>query len=173
MSLSKLFKSLDPVSGRRRGRPSHFKVSQVLNNSLSIFGNTLEDKAIRIHIEQSFEGDATGYGYKEDLQASLMNILENAIHWLGSSSQEERWISVIISKKEKTLCIAIENNGPTIDEAYADSIFEAGFSLKSDGTGLGLAIAREACRASKGEIKFYQENENTTSKKYLPLGEEA
>jgi signal transduction histidine kinase len=50
--------------------------------------------------------------------------------------------------------ISISNNGPLIDEYDKETIFEAGFSLKSDGHGLGLAIAKEACKSSNGDLNL-------------------
>ena len=58
--------------------------------------------------------------------------------------------------------LGISNNGPVIDERYRSRLFDPGFTLKSEGSGIGLAIAREAMRASKGDVALDPDEEETT-----------
>lgn len=81
-SLSRLFKRLDPVSGRRRGKPAPFPIAEAIRSSVDLFESALADNQIRVEIDAA--ADLKGYGYVEDLQAALLNILENAIYWLST-----------------------------------------------------------------------------------------
>jgi signal transduction histidine kinase len=101
------------------------------------------------------------YGYEEDVQAALMNIIDNAIFWLATSDQPRR-MSIDAAANAKSIRIVLRNNGPLIDPPYVERLFEAGFTLKSSGTGLGLAISREAMRRSKGDVIFDQDSPETT-----------
>ena len=92
--------------------------------------------------------------------------------WLSNHKNEEKLITLRTLSAKSNIEIIISNNGPEIDESYIHRIFDAGFSLKSDGTGLGLAIAREACRASKGDISLLDGEEETTFKINFPRGKE-
>jgi len=157
--LSRLFKKLDPVSGRKRGRPVDFNLHGVIDDALSLLGGSILDAGIRVDI--SCGPNVYCYGYKEDMQASLLNIIENAVHWLGSVDYE-RIIEIVVIEKRSSIEISVNNNGPEVLEDYRDRIFDAGFSLKSDGTGLGLAIARETCRASQGDLKLGEHAEMTS-----------
>jgi signal transduction histidine kinase len=100
------------------------------------------------------------YGYEEDLQAALMNIIDNGLFWLATGDQPRR-MNIDVTSNAKRIRIAIKNNGPLIAESYIDRLFEAGFTLKSSGTGLGLAISREAMRRSKGDVSFDQDSPET------------
>jgi signal transduction histidine kinase len=151
-ALGRLFKRLDPISGRKRGRPTNFKLSDVLSDTLSIMQHTLDSHSIGV--EYDFSSSIKCYGYREDLHAVFLNVIENATHWLSTTDEQERLIYINVNVNKVRLYISIANNGPRIDEAYQSRLFDAGFSLKSDGTGLGLAIAREASRASKGDMRF-------------------
>lgn len=151
-SMSRLFKRLDPVSGRRRGRPSVFSLRESIMAALGIFSESTASSNIEIVLD-GIEVDKA-YGYLADFQAALLNILENAIHWLSASSQSQKIIRILAKNFGSQVRVAIINNGPLIDESYVERLFQPGFSLKSDGTGLGLSIAREACRASKGDLVY-------------------
>lgn len=150
--MSRLFKRLDPVSGRRRGRPGLFDISAAIQSALSLFGEIIATAQIDVRCEFNESGDA--YGYAEDFQAATLNILENAIHWVQINPPNDRHINIRAKRKKRTFEVTIENNGPPIDPDYFSRLFEPGFSLKTDGTGLGLSIAREACRASKGDLQY-------------------
>lgn len=150
--LASLFKSLDPISGRRRGRPLRFSALDVVNNSL----NLLEEELIEtdICVKKNIDKTLSLYGYSGDLQSALMNLLQNAIHWVCSIQLDDRYISISAVVQGNHMKMSIENNGPLIDEGDIENVFEAGFSLKSNGHGLGLAIAKEACKHSKGDLYF-------------------
>ncbi|MDP2533525.1 HAMP domain-containing sensor histidine kinase [Photobacterium damselae subsp. piscicida] len=149
--LASLFKSLDPISGRRRGRPVEFSALDNINNTLNLLDELLIESSIRVVVD--IDENLKLYGYSGDLQSALMNILHNAIHWLNSTENYDKTINIIVTKVENSIAyISIENNGPLIDEQDREAIFDAGFSLKSDGHGLGLSIAKEACKNSNGDL---------------------
>lgn len=157
--LGRLFKALDPVSGRRRGKPKDFNPSVILNRSLSLFQDAIGDAAIAIQCNEQDYADV--YGYESDLQAALLNIIDNAIYWLKTSQNEKRVLSFSFSKTIKYVRLSIANNGPKIDPRFIEKLFSPGFTLKSEGSGIGLAIAQEALRSSKWDLAFDSENDET------------
>ncbi|MGJ4802920.1 sensor histidine kinase [Luteimonas sp. SDU82] len=159
--LSRLFKSLDPISGRKRGRPQTFSVGAVISRCLELFGDTLSDTGIKVNVQDD-EPDTRVIGYESDLMAALLNILDNAIHWLGTVAPRSREIAIIVSQTRKYVRIAVSNSGPEIAQRFHGSLFSPGFSLKAEGSGIGLAIAREAMRSSKGDVAFDSESPQTT-----------
>ena len=159
-SLGKLFKQLDPISGRRRGRPNLFKVRVVVATAIELMQDNVEKAGIAV---QAFvPSELTAYGYPDDLQAALLNLLDNAIHWASTKQDGQPEIRITAVADGARIRIVVTNNGPLIDDAYVPRLFTAGFSLKSDGTGIGLTIAREACRASKGDLQFDSSATDTT-----------
>lgn len=165
-SLSNLIKRLDPLSGRKRGKPVRFNAYEVIGASLGLMSEELATRGVRT--STNLDTPLWSTGYREDLQSAILNILENAIHWsrVGGNSHPE--IAVSATTLGDDVIIDISNNGPLIDPAYSSRLFDAGFSLKSDGTGLGLAIAREAARASKGEIAYLEDRSETTFRISFP-----
>ena len=164
--MGSLFRSLDPISGRRRGRPENFSIKETVNDTLSLLSDPLIENGIETFNE--IDEDEMCYGFQGDMQSTLMNIISNAIHWLSVREQEHKNIRLWSTEEETTVSIFISNNGPNIDDNDSNKIFDAGFSLKSQGHGLGLSIAREACRASNGELFLFQTYPETTFKIQFP-----
>ncbi|MBX8497213.1 sensor histidine kinase [Pseudomonas cichorii] len=159
--LSKLFKALDPISGRRRGRPKAFKVIEVINRCLGFFHDGMLDYDISVVFPDVNEVVEV-VGYESDLMAALINIIDNAIHWLSVSPIEPRCLNFSIQMSKKYVKVSISNNGPIIADNYHSRLFSPSFTLKTEGSGIGLAIAREAMRASKGDVAFDPNMDQTT-----------
>jgi signal transduction histidine kinase len=159
-NLGKLFKQLDPISGRKRGRPNSIEVKTVIKTTIDLLSEALASAKIKVVV--SVDDDLTAYGYADDLQNALLNLIDNAIYWLDTIDIPKREINVTGIALDRKVRLSIQNNGPLIDAAYVPQLFSAGFSLKSDGTGIGLTIAREACRSSKGDLIFDDSAINTT-----------
>ncbi|CAM3959465.1 Sensor histidine kinase [Bordetella tumbae] len=159
--LSKLFKSLDPISGKKRGRPKVFSVQEVLDRCVALFGDAITDTAVDVTYDLP-EPVALVVGYESDLMAAVLNIVDNAVHWLGTSPTRPRRLVFSVNQSKKYVRISISNNGPLIDERFHARMFSPGFSLKTEGSGIGLAIAREAMRASKGDVAFDAGADQTT-----------
>ncbi|WP_221034998.1 sensor histidine kinase [Pseudomonas syringae group genomosp. 3] len=159
--LSKLFKALDPISGRKRGRPKQFKVLDVIERCLDLFGDSVADASIEI-IKPQNDQDISVVGYESDLMAALINIIDNAVHWLGVSPEQSRILEFSISTSKKYVKISVSNNGILIPENFHGRLFNPSFTLKTEGSGIGLAIAREAMRTSKGDVAFDPDTEQTT-----------
>lgn len=159
--LSKLFKSLDPVSGKKRGRPGTFGVRDVLSQCVALFGDAIADASVEVVYDLP-DQIAPVVGYESDLMAAVLNIVDNAVHWLGISPTRPRVLFFSVGQSKKYVRVSISNNGPLIDEKFHARIFSPGFSLKTEGSGIGLAIAREAIRGSKGDLAFDAEADQTT-----------
>lgn len=157
--LASLFKSLDPISGRRQGRPISFLALDIINNSLNLLEEDIIEAGITVNLD--INSNLILFGYSGDLQSALINILQNAIYWLCTIQLDNKVISISAVVENTYMKLFIKNNGPIIDEDDSIGIFEAGFSLKSNGHGLGLAIAKEACKHSKGDLHFSNASSET------------
>lgn len=165
--ISKLFDDIDPVSGRKRGKPELFNISSIVETVARL------TKTIRSEYEVFVQNDVSqtleSQGFKGDLQAALLNIVINAIHWLSTIPLENRSITINSKLTKDKIILSVSNNGPTINDIHIEHLFNAGFSLKTNGHGLGLVIAKEAIRNSNGDLFFDQDSEQTTFIIELPL----
>jgi len=69
--------------------------------------------------------------------------------------------------------IAITDNGPGVDEALRDHVFEPFVSSKKSGQGLGLALVRKLVRDMSGRISHERDTRNglTHFKLHLPIAD--
>lgn len=168
--LRSLFKTLEPISGRRRGHPALYRVGDTIHDVLLILRTRIEGEGITVNA-QIPEGLPSTRGYKDDLQTAFTNICDNKIFWLSHDSVNSPTITIEASQVKDRIIIDVSDNGMDIPENFASLLFDVGFTLKTDGNGLGLSIAREALSRSNGEISL----ESPKGAKFrisLPIGEE-
>lgn len=159
--LTKLFRALDPLASRKRGRPRILNPMEVVDRCLPLFNDALVTAGVSIEVSTPSDLPKVTV-YEADLMAAVLNIIDNAIHWLGTSQIRPRVLRIVATSLKKSVRVHIANNGPTIDPQFQKNLFSPGFTLKPDGSGLGLAIAREAIRASKGTVVFDEAAVETT-----------
>lgn len=94
-----------------------------------------------------------------DVHIILNNVLLNAAWFLEKASVEQREVRVSIEERPEQTVILLENNGPPLDEMFANNperIFYPGETSKrgekGEGTGLGLWITKIVIDDASGEI---------------------
>ncbi|ENF8746710.1 sensor histidine kinase [Vibrio fluvialis] len=167
--LSSLFQSLDPISGRSKRKNTYFPIVKVVKEVTNLLGEKIIMNNVNI---QNLVGEEISYGFVGDMQAALLNIVDNAIYWLSTTNLDNPTISFSSHVDESFVYLDIKNNGPKISEDNKDIIFDAGVSHKQDGHGLGLSIAREACRNSGGELRLSAIEPETCFTIEFPINEE-
>jgi PAS domain S-box-containing protein len=91
------------------------------------------------------------------LQEILMNLTKNAIDALTGQGGGNIWLE---TREEKgKVVISVKDDGPGIDDAIRDRLFDPFASTKSikQGTGLGLAICYAIVKRCDGEIRALSE----------------
>lgn len=101
----------------------------------------------------------------------LDNLLSNAVKFSPSGTQ----IDITINQTGESVQITISDQGPGIDEADQDRIFEPFYqgrkipdNLHARGTGLGLSIAREYAAAHSGEVELVRQTTGACFRLVLP-----
>jgi signal transduction histidine kinase len=81
------------------------------------------------------------------------NLLSNAFHATPDGGR----ISLELARRNGTVHVAVEDNGPGIPDELRDRLFRPFVSQTGGGTGLGLAIARELSVALGGRLDLETE----------------
>ncbi len=105
------------------------------------------------------------------LHQVVANLLANARTHTPAGTE----VTLALSTTDDSATLTVHDNGPGIDPAIADELFER-FSRadrsrtrQTGGTGLGLSIARAIVHAHDGEITVSSEPGNTTFAVRLPM----
>ncbi|MEH2369356.1 trifunctional serine/threonine-protein kinase/ATP-binding protein/sensor histidine kinase [Nostoc sp.] len=140
-----------------------FNIHQGIDSTILILKHRLKANEQRPAIEV-----VTNYGnlphiecFPGQLNQVFMNLLANAIDALdefnqGRSFEEikanHNWITITTSVANKSVKIAIADNGQGMSEQVKSKIFDHLFTTKAvgKGTGLGLAIARQIVESTHG-----------------------
>jgi signal transduction histidine kinase len=101
------------------------------------------------------------------IERALIPLVENAIRFA------RKRVNISISTANSSQVIfAVHDDGPGVDPAIRDRIFEPGVSHGGDGTdsgaGLGLPLARRLAHAAGGEIEYVAEGDGATFVLRLP-----
>ena len=107
------------------------------------------------------------YGSQTEIQQVLLNLINNAVYVLEETGGNVR---IITRKKQDSILIAVEDDGPGIPDANLERIFDPFFTTKP-GSGLGLAICYGIIRRMEGDISVDSKvDAGTTFSIRLPVG---
>lgn len=111
-----------------------------------LFSNRLERHAVTVECTNSFMV-ATVECYPSTIYPVFINLVDNAIYWLKTSSEPRK---ILFAAEEGAFLVA--NNGPQVPDRDVAGLFERGFTRKPGGRGLGLFIARKALKKEEMDI---------------------
>ena len=89
------------------------------------------------------------------LHQIVSNLCENALQHGGSQGEIARVVLRASNRDTRgTACLEVLDNGPGIDFASSEQLFEPFFTTRSGGTGLGLYIARELAETNNAHLEY-------------------
>jgi len=142
--IDQLLKRIEPLGGRRKGRPTKVYMNEIIRNAFSHFTQDIEDLGIQVVLPA--EDDLVQVDALE-LQEVFINLISNSIYWLQQVPKTRRSIIVKCSRPAVgEVDIIFADSGPGIPSSNRASIFDPYFTTKPEGVGLGLVIAGEVIR---------------------------
>lgn len=103
----------------------------------------------------------------------LTNVLQNAVeacHGAAAPGHSKAEVTVEIEPYgEREVAVRISDNGPGIDAAVLDRLFEPYVSTKPEGTGLGLAICQTIIHEHGGDITAHSSPAGATFEIVVPI----
>lgn len=109
----------------------------------------LSDEAVASGVALDLSGSACPAQVDpESIRRSLINLVRNAIQ--ASSSGGEVMVKTTIS--DGHVMVAVADNGPGVDEATAEQLFDAFVTNQAGGVGLGLALVRRVAGEHGGTV---------------------
>lgn len=137
--LQALFKQIEPFGGRKRGRPKRIRLDAIFERVCDLFDSEARSKKVALEWENV---DIDVNIDEADLQLVLLNLVDNAIYWTATRSDDVPKVVTILGRinKDGTLTVCVKDTGPGVERGCQDRIFEPYYSEKPDGIGLGLSI---------------------------------
>lgn len=140
--------------GDGESHAERFDIRRGVGAAIDLVKPTLNDHRIVLDVDLpdrpvEWIGDPVG------LQQIMVNLLQNADEALMTrSSDQTRWINVRVrcQPRRRRLRLLVRDNGPGLDEARLEHLFEPLASGRDSGAGLGLAISRSIAEAHGGRI---------------------
>jgi len=138
----------------RPHKPSSKKIpiDRVVEESVVILTPLI--KARNIELKKSLRRYEV-LGDEELLKQVFINVILNAVQALPNGGD----LNVTMEKSGTSVIVHVKDNGPGIDGADIEKIFNPFFTTKDTGTGLGLTIASQIMQAHGGYIKVHNGEE--------------
>jgi two-component system CheB/CheR fusion protein len=111
----------------------------------------VQSEITELRIEIDVHGNEVWVAADAELvRATIVNLLVNAIHAVGSSGR----IEVTVGRRDKVAFVEVRDTGPGIAPEIRDRVFEPFFTTKTRGGGLGLPIARRTADLHGGSLEL-------------------
>jgi len=96
------------------------------------------------------------YGVADQLTQLIMNLLINAMDALEGMQERAATITISTRCDQERILMAVEDNGPGMNQATLSRVFEAFFTTKpaGKGTGLGLSLCYSIMKKHGGTIEM-------------------
>ena len=149
--------------------PVTFRLEELLEESLQVLSDPLQQKEIQVHRYRPSQVNAL-HADRDQLKQVVLNILQNAIEAMSSGGALHLSIAEELYEHHQGLRLKVEDTGKGIDPNVLSRIFEPFFTTgKHRGSGLGLAICRNIIDAHGGEIHAESQQQiGTTISVWLP-----
>lgn len=119
--------------------------------------------------KQVEEGLPAIYVNKIRFARAISNVMENAILSMQEQGGE---LSFHVQQSNASITFIVEDNGPGVDAAYLETIWEEGFSTKNS-SGIGLPFVKSVAHQHDGTVSMYSEpNQSTRVTISIPVVEE-
>ena len=115
--------------------------------------DVVEGAASQVHLELGLDslGELPDVnGDKNQLRQVFVNLFDNAMHAAGAKGKV--WVDASVADGE--VAVAVEDEGPGVDEATRRRLFEPLVTTKQKGIGLGLALVKRIVERHGGKISY-------------------
>ena len=134
---------------REAPKPVRFKVAELLDSALSLFGPTVREKEAELIKDYDDSGELVSS--PGELRQVFANIIGNALEAVGKGGV----VKVRARETKNGVCVIIADNGPGMTPEVRSHIFEPFFTTKGEkGTGLGLWVAQSLVHKHKGTMRM-------------------
>ncbi len=147
---SKIVKTLLDFSHSGMCRLEPYSATEAAEYALGLMDSSL--KAAKIGVEKNFDKAPKVFLDPRYMHSVIYNLLNNAAQALAGRRDGTIKIASGWLEAEGEVFLTISDNGPGLEPAVLENIFQPFFTTKENGTGLGLYLARQIMDEHGGRI---------------------
>jgi C4-dicarboxylate-specific signal transduction histidine kinase len=160
--VDRLYRAMRPVTNLLKD-PGVARTSASVLIKEALFSIELRLQRHGIRLVNGLESGCPDFkiqGSKQMLVASIVNLIDNSIHWLEIKNPSQKLLYIGTGTDFEDGCaIVVADNGPGFGNDEPDDLVAPFFSRRPGGMGLGLYIVNEVMRVNKGRLVFPQEGD--------------
>lgn len=151
-------KNLQPLV-RWKWKPTYFNLTNLLKQSIITFNTEFEKYNIKVISD--IDEKIKVYWYERDFLVAFTNFIDNSIHWLNESTNENKEIKISYEIKNDFLELYFKDNWFwLLNIEDNDDILEPWFTRKDWWTWLWLSIAWEVLNKNNTDLIVIWKDEN-------------
>lgn len=147
---SKIVKTLLDFSRSGMCRLEPYSVEAAADSALELIDSSL--KAAKVRVEKKFDKAPKVFLDPHYMHSVIYNLLNNAVQALDGAADGRISVTSGWLEKEGEVFLTIADNGPGLESAMGENLFQPFFTTKENGTGLGLYLARQIMDEHGGRI---------------------
>jgi len=157
-----IIKSMLSQSRSDKSKISQKLIESLIDQSVNLCFHAMRAKKNPIDVEiiKNYQENIVINCYPDDLERSLINIIDNSFYAMQERKQIEKGtkfsaiLEVSLTKNESFTVIKIKDNGIGIDQKLKEKVLEPFFTTKptGSGTGLGMSMVNDVAIAHNGEL---------------------
>jgi signal transduction histidine kinase len=126
------------LSMLKKGGDSEINIEESINQAIANYGAKLKVRHIQVEVKLQ-DGVNSLNCDKRYFITMLMNLIDNSIHWLGTTYSEKKEIYISVFDEDKYTHVVVADNGPGFEDDVIE-IVKPFHSRRKGGMGLGLYI---------------------------------
>jgi signal transduction histidine kinase len=151
----------------RKSGTTREKASSLIHQA--IFNTEYRLRAHRIHVVNGLDEGEADFAVKctrRLVLATLMNLIDNSIHWLENRGSKDKQLYIGPSRDyDGKPSIIVADNGPGFSDP-PEYLVRPFFSRRPGGMGLGLHLANEVAKLHNGRLIFPDSDEVSLPQRY-------
>jgi PAS domain S-box-containing protein len=147
---SKIVKTLLDFSRSGMCRLEPYSVQTAAEAALELIDSSL--KAGKVEVEKDFGRAPKVFLDPNYIQSVIYNLLNNSLQALAGRGDGRIRVGCGWLDVEREVYLTISDNGPGMEPAMLENLFQPFFTTKESGTGLGLYLARQIMDEHGGRI---------------------
>ncbi|MDP1026832.1 ATP-binding protein [Sphingomonas sp. KR1UV-12] len=133
---------------RGKGRIGPVELDAVIASARLLMADRF--RAAQVTLDLPPAGQPAVVAGRVRLEQVVVNLLQNALDAVAGTADAR--IATVVERQGDTVTVTVADNGPGIDPALADVIFEPFVTGKAEGLGLGLGIVRDIMAEFDGTV---------------------